>query len=51
MGVTLLANQSESITAGPSTKLFAWGWGVYWRTCAMRDDEQRPVWTSLSITH
>ena len=29
-------------TAGPSTKLFAWG-----RTCATRDDEPRPVWTSL----
>jgi hypothetical protein len=39
------------ITAGPSTKLFAWGGGGYWRTCATRDDEPRPVWTSLPITH
>ena len=45
------------ITAGPSTKLFAWapGEGGYWRTCAtsLRDDEPRPVWTSpsLPITH
>jgi hypothetical protein len=39
------------ITAGPSTKLFAWGEGGYWRTCATRDDEPRPVWTSLLITH
>jgi hypothetical protein len=22
-----------------------------WRTCAMRDDEPRPVWISLPITH
>ncbi len=22
-----------------------------WRTCAMRDDEPRPVWMSLPITH
>ena len=35
------------ITAGPSTKLFAWGGGGYWGTCATRDDEPRPVWTSL----
>jgi hypothetical protein len=39
------------ITAGPSTKLFAWGGGGYWGTCATRDDEPRPVWTSLLITH
>jgi hypothetical protein len=39
------------ITAGPSTKLFTWGWGGYGRTCATRDDEPRPVWTSLPITH
>ena len=39
------------ITAGPSTKLFAWGGGGYWRTCATRDDEPRLVWTSLPITH
>jgi hypothetical protein len=31
------------ITAGPSTKLFAWGGGGYGRTCATRDDEPRPV--------
>ena len=30
------------ITAGPITKLFAWGGGE-WRTCATRDDEPRPV--------
>ena len=35
------------ITAVPSTKLFACVWGGYWRTCATRDDEPRPVWTSL----
>ena len=39
------------ITAGPSTKLFAWGGGENLRTCATRDDEPRPVWTSLPITH
>jgi hypothetical protein len=39
------------ITAGPNTKLFACVWGGYWRTCATRDDEPRPVWTSLPITH
>ena len=39
------------ITEGPSTKLFARGRGGYWRTCATRDDEPRPVWTSLPITH
>ena len=38
------------ITTGPSTKLCAWG-GGYWRTFAARDDEPRPVWTSLPITH
>jgi hypothetical protein len=31
------------ITAGPSTKLFAWGGGGIWTTCATRDDEPRPV--------
>jgi hypothetical protein len=31
------------ITAVPITKLFAGGGGGYWRTCAMRDDEPRPV--------
>ena len=25
--------------------------GGEWRTCAMRDDEPRPVWMSLPITH
>jgi hypothetical protein len=25
--------------------------GGEWRTCAMRDDEPRPVWMSLLITH
>jgi hypothetical protein len=39
------------ITVGPSTDLFAWGGGGYGRTCATRDDEPRPVWTSLPITH
>jgi hypothetical protein len=40
------------ITVGPSTKLFTWGGGgEYGRTCATRDDEPRPVWTSLPITH
>jgi hypothetical protein len=39
------------ITAGPSTKLYAWGGGGYWETCATRDEEPRPVWTSLPITH
>ena len=32
------------ITAGPITKLFAGGGGGEWRTCAMIDDEPRPVW-------
>jgi hypothetical protein len=27
------------------------GGGGEWRTCAMRDDEPRPVWMSLLITH
>jgi hypothetical protein len=27
------------ITAGPSTKLFAWGGGGYGRTCATRDND------------
>jgi hypothetical protein len=39
------------ITAGPSTKLFTWGGGGCGRTCATRDDEPRPVWTSLPITY
>ena len=39
------------ITAGPITKLLAGGGGGEWRTCAMRDDEPRPVWMSPLITH
>jgi hypothetical protein len=27
------------------------GGGEQWRTCATRDYEPRPVWTSLPITH
>ena len=27
------------------------GGGGEWRTCATRDDEPRPVWTRLPITH
>jgi hypothetical protein len=27
------------------------GGGDMWRTCATRDDEPRPVWTRLPITH
>ena len=27
------------------------GGGGEWRTCAMRDDEPRPVWMCLLITH
>jgi hypothetical protein len=27
------------------------GGGGEWRTCAMRDNEPRPVWMSLPITH
>jgi hypothetical protein len=27
------------------------GGGGEWRTCVMRDDEPRPVWMSLLITH
>jgi hypothetical protein len=38
------------ITAVPITKLFAWGGGGQWRTCATRDYGQRPVLTSLPIT-
>jgi len=33
------------ITAGPITKLFAGGGGGEWTTCAMIDDELRPVWS------
>ncbi len=35
------------ITAGPITKLFAGGGGGEWTTCAMIDDEPRPVWMVL----
>ena len=38
------------LTAVPITKLLARGEGE-WRTCATRDDELRPVWTSLPITY
>ena len=38
------------ITAGPITKLFAGGGGGEWTTCAMIDDEPRPVWMSPLIT-
>ncbi len=27
------------------------GGGGEWRTCVMRDDEPRPVWMGLPITH
>ena len=37
------------ITAGPITKLFAGGEGGEWRTCAMIDDEPRPVWMSAHL--
>ncbi len=55
--VSLNTNRSSSspkclcvfITAGPSTKLFACVWGGYWRTCATRDDEPRPVWTCVCL--
>jgi hypothetical protein len=30
------------ITAVPITKMFAWGGGGQWRTCATRDYEPRP---------
>jgi len=32
-------------------KAVRWGGGREWRTCAMRDDEPRPVWMSPLITH
>jgi len=32
-------------------ELFAGGGGGEWRTCAMIDDEPRPVWMSPLITH
>jgi len=39
------------ITVGPITKLFVGGGGGEWTTCAMIDDEPRPVWMSPLITH
>ncbi len=40
------------ITAGPITKLFAWGGEESGgHVLSMRDDEPRPVWMSLLITH
>ena len=38
------------ITAGPITKLFAGGGGGEWTTCAMIDDEPKPVWMSPLVT-
>jgi len=38
------------ITAGPMIKLCAGGGGGQRRTCAMRYDEPRRVWSSLPIT-
>jgi hypothetical protein len=38
------------ITTGPSTNCLRGG-GGYGRTCATRDDDPRPVWTRLTITH
>ena len=32
-------------------KVVRGGGGGEWTTCAMIDDEPRPVWTSLPITH
>ena len=45
------ACQCVFITAGPITKLFAGGGGGEWTTCAMIDDEPRPVWMSPLVTH
>jgi hypothetical protein len=45
------ANVCVFITAGPITKLFAGGGGGEWTTCAMIDDEPRPVWMSPLVTH
>ena len=39
------------ITAGPITKLFAGRGGGEWTTCAMIDDEPKPVWMSPLVTH
>jgi hypothetical protein len=41
---------SVFITAVPIIKLFAWGQGDSGGH-ATKDDEPRPVWTSLPITH
>ena len=37
---TRLCSVCVFITAGPSTKLFAWGGRGYLRTCATRDDDR-----------
>jgi len=34
----------------PPPAVYVGGGREEWRTCAMRDDEPRPVWTSLPIT-
>jgi hypothetical protein len=39
------------ITAAPSTKLFTWGGGGIWEDMCYRDNEPRPVWTRLPMTH
>ncbi len=40
------------ITGGPITKLFVWGGeDSGGHVLTTRDDEPRPVWTSLPITH
>jgi hypothetical protein len=49
--VVVVVSVCVFISAGPSTKLFTWGGGGYGRTFATRDDEPRPVWTRLPITH
>ncbi len=49
--VFIRAHVCVFITAGPITKLFAGGGGGEWTTCAMIDDEPRPVWMSPLVTH
>jgi hypothetical protein len=50
--IKLGAGEVVFIAVVPITKLFACGGGGgQWRTCATRDYEPRPVWTSLPITH
>ena len=41
-------NECVFITAGPITKLFAGGGGGESTTCAMIDDEPRPVYSVFS---